>query len=60
MNARLLAIAFCVAAHLALGGCGKYGPPVREAPELPEAAEAEAPDAGSDPDARDDDEETIP
>jgi predicted small lipoprotein YifL len=57
MNARLLALAICAASHLALGGCGKYGPPVRE---VPEAAEAEAPDAGSAPDARDDDEETTP
>ena len=60
MNARLLAIAICAASQLALSGCGKYGPPVREAPELPETAEAEAPDAGSDPDARDDDEEPNP
>ena len=55
MTTRLFALAICAASYLALGGCGKYGAPLREPPEVPEASEAAAPDAA--PDESDEDED---
>ncbi|UCE86023.1 MAG: hypothetical protein JSU66_17135 [Deltaproteobacteria bacterium] len=39
MRARAAAAAILTACYLAGGGCGKYGPPLREPPEPPEATE---------------------
>ncbi len=48
-----LALALCVAACVALGGCGRYGKPVRTPPEVEEAQ----PDRDAGPAASDAEEE---
>ena len=50
MRTRLLAL---LLAALALAACGKYGPPVRSAPDAAGAAEEAAAPEEPDPDERD-------
>jgi hypothetical protein len=53
---RPLALALCVTACVVLGGCGRYGKPVRTPPEV----EAVQPDPDARPAASDGEEEGDP